>query len=124
MMTYKPVNLSMNINNKLMLNDSVEKIDEQRSLIRELIYLTHSRSNIMFAFDFLSRFMQSHNKYHFEAAKRVFKYIKRTFNYDIHNKQIKNFKIYSYTNSDWIDCTNDRENILGFMLSLDSSVIS
>ena len=54
-----PASTPMNTNERLVLDDGVEKADEKefRSIVGGLIYLTHSRPDIMFAVSLISRFM-------------------------------------------------------------------
>ncbi|KAG8486725.1 hypothetical protein CXB51_020277 [Gossypium anomalum] len=52
-----------------------------RSLIGCLLYLTGTRPDIMFAVSLLSRFMHCCNVQHFQAAKRVLRYIKAEAEY-------------------------------------------
>ncbi|KAL6346326.1 hypothetical protein AAG906_033122 [Vitis piasezkii] len=75
-----PVSTPMTTNEKLSKDDGFDKIDEglYRSLIGSLLYLTTSRSNILFVVSVLSKFMHSPSEKHFLAAKRVLRYIKRT----------------------------------------------
>ena len=64
-----------------------EGIDEKypfRSLIGALMYLYQgSRPDISFALNVLSRFSNCYKKEHWEAAKRILKYLKGTTNYKI-----------------------------------------
>lgn len=54
----------------------------------------------MFVVSLLSRFIYSLSKYHYGVVKRVLIYIKGTLNYDICYEQVKDFKLYSYIDSD------------------------
>ena len=47
-----------------------------RSLIENLIYLTATRPDIMFAISLVSRFMEKPFSNHWEAAKRILRYVK------------------------------------------------
>jgi len=61
------------VNEKLKKEDGGNKVDATlyRSLVGNLLYLTATRSDIMFAACLLSRFMHSPSHFHFAAAKRV-----------------------------------------------------
>ena len=54
-----PTSTPMNTNKRLVLDDGVEKADEKefRSIVGGLIYLTHSRPDIMFAVSWILGFM-------------------------------------------------------------------
>ncbi|KAG8474844.1 hypothetical protein CXB51_031533 [Gossypium anomalum] len=64
---------SVAIREKLSSQGDFEKVSEStyRSLIGCLLYLTATRSDIMFVISLLSRFMHYCNEKHFQAAKRV-----------------------------------------------------
>lgn len=49
-----------------------------RSLIGILLHLTATRLDLVFAVNFLSRFMQCPSEIHFKAAKRVLRYVRGT----------------------------------------------
>ena len=75
----------MNQKEKFSKDDGAEKFDEgqYRSLIGCLMYLIATRLNIMFTVSLLSRFMHCASEIHFQAAKRIVRYIKGTINYGI-----------------------------------------
>ena len=59
MKNWKNTNTPMNLKQKFSKNDGINKVDEgqYRSLIRCLMYLTITRSDIAFVVSLLSRFM-------------------------------------------------------------------
>jgi len=69
----KPVSTPVVQGQKLMKEDEALKTDGKayRSLVGSLLYLTATRPDIVFAVNYLSRFMQSPSQIHFVAAKRV-----------------------------------------------------
>ncbi|KAF2321668.1 hypothetical protein GH714_001038 [Hevea brasiliensis] len=75
----------MNINEKLQHEDGAKMADvgRFRSLVGGLIYLTHTRPDIAFPVGVISKFMQQPSKVHYEAAKRVLRYIAGTMEYGI-----------------------------------------
>lgn len=54
-----------------------------RQLVRSLIYLTHSRLDISFAVDVVTRFMQDPRESHWKVAKRIVHYIQGTSHFGI-----------------------------------------
>ncbi|GJU59811.1 hypothetical protein Tco_1237577 [Tanacetum coccineum] len=64
----------------LTLDKDSESIDstKYRGMIGSLLYLTASRSNIMFSVYFCARFQEDPKISHLEAVKRIFRYIKGT----------------------------------------------
>ena len=85
MINYKATATTLNINEKLKLEDSTCLTNTRyyRSLVGGLIYLTHTRPDIIFFIGVVSRFMHSPSKYHLRAIKRIMYYIIGTTNYNI-----------------------------------------
>ncbi|KAG8499389.1 hypothetical protein CXB51_005989 [Gossypium anomalum] len=78
-----------------------------RSLIGCLLYLTAIRPDIMFAVSLLSRFMHCCNVQHFQAAKRVLRYIKGTLSHGLLFSKDEELKLKGYTDSDWAGSKDD-----------------
>ena len=81
----KPIATPMNQKEKFSNEDGAEKVDEKlyRSLIGCLMYLTATRPDITYAVSLLSRYMHCASEIHFEAAKRILRYIKGTIGYGV-----------------------------------------
>lgn len=73
----KPSMTPMGVNEKLQDDGSEDCSDPGmfRSLIGRLLYITHTRPNVCFAVNYLSRFMNQPRKSHFIATKRVVRYL-------------------------------------------------
>ncbi|XP_016711800.1 uncharacterized mitochondrial protein AtMg00810-like [Gossypium hirsutum] len=98
----KPTSTPMTVGMKLSSQGDHEQVSESayRSLVGCLLYLTATRPDIMFAVSILLRFMHCCNTQHFQAAKRVLKYIKGTLSHGIQFRKTENLKLVSYTDSD------------------------
>jgi hypothetical protein len=72
MLGCKPMATPLAVNEKLKKNDGGKKVDATlyRSLVGNLLYLTATRPDIMFAASLLSRFMHSPSHFHFASAKK------------------------------------------------------
>ncbi|RVX02654.1 Retrovirus-related Pol polyprotein from transposon TNT 1-94 [Vitis vinifera] len=81
----KSTSTPMNQKEKFCKEDGAEKVDEglYRSMIGCLMYLTATRPDIMHAVSLLSRYMHCASEIHFQAAKRVIRYVKGTVDYGI-----------------------------------------
>ena len=88
------------------------------------MYLTAARPDIMFAVSLLSRFMHCASEIHFQAAKRIVRYIKGTTNYGIRYTYCQNFKLLGYSDSDWAGSVDDMRSTTGFCFSFGSGVFS
>ena len=71
MLNCNPVKTPLSVNDLLSFKDGAEKTDEKysRSLVGGLMYLTHTRPDLMFAVSFISRHMHNPNKHHLGATK-------------------------------------------------------
>jgi hypothetical protein len=73
----KPDATLMNQKEKFLKEDGAEKVDEMLyiSLIGCLMYLSATRPDILHAISLLSRYLHCASKIHFQAAKRILRYI-------------------------------------------------
>ncbi|RVW37574.1 Retrovirus-related Pol polyprotein from transposon RE1 [Vitis vinifera] len=122
----KRTSTPMNQKEKFSKDDGTEKVDESqyRSLIGCLMYLTATRPDIMFSVSLLSRFMHCASEVHFQAAKRIVRYIKGTTNYGIKYSYCQNFKLHGYSDSDWAGSIDDMRSTTGFCFNFGSGIFS
>jgi len=99
----KPVSTPMVLGQKLMKEDGAPKTNGKtyRSLVGSLLYLIATRPDIVFAVNYLSRFMQSPSQIHFVAAKRVLRYLKGTLEFVMHFVKSSFVKLIGFSDSDW-----------------------
>ncbi|CAL5436624.1 unnamed protein product [Camellia sinensis] len=111
---------------KFCKEDGAEKVDERlyRSLIGCLMYLTTTRPDIMHAMSLLSRYMHRASEIHFQARKRILRYVKGIIDYGIRFSQAKNFSLYGYSDSDWVGCVNDMRNTSSYCFTFGSRIFS
>jgi len=114
----------MNQKEKFCNEDGAAKIDETlyRTLIGCLMYLTTTRPDIMNATSILSRYMRCASEIHFQAAKRIVRYIKGTIDYGLKFCQVKNSILHSYSDSDWASCVDDMRSTSGYCFSFSSTI--
>ena len=103
-------------NEKLVKEDGEEKVDATlyRSLVGNLLYLTVTRLDIMFAASLLSRFMNSPSQIHFGAAKRVLNYIRSTTTFGIMYDKCCEPKLRGYCDSNWGGCIDGMKSTLWY----------
>jgi hypothetical protein len=122
----KPMATPLVVNEKLKKEDGGKKVDATlyKSLVGNLLYLTATRPDVMFATSLLSRFMHYPSHFHFAAAKRVLRYIQGTICYGI--RYCRNFmvKLLGFCDSDWGGCVDDMKSTSGYAFSLGLSVFS
>jgi hypothetical protein len=99
----KSTSTLMNQKKKFNKDDEADKVDEGQytSLIGCSMYLTTIRPNITFVISLLSWFMHcTAGELHFQAAKRIVRYIKGTMNYDIKFSHLQSCMLHSYSDND------------------------
>ncbi|KAJ0948333.1 putative RNA-directed DNA polymerase [Helianthus annuus] len=116
----------MNYNEKLSMQDGVEKANEEtfRSMVGGLIYLTHSQPDLAHAVSVVSRFMQKPSKVHLGSAKRILKYVAGTIDYGIWYAKGKKIVLTGYSDSDWASNVDDQKILSAYVFSLCSGAVS
>ena len=74
-----------------------------RQLVGSLLYLTHSRPNLSYVVGAVSRYMQEPHELHWNAAKRILRYVQGTITYGIHYAANFSLNLIGFTDSDWAD---------------------
>ncbi|XP_047162164.1 uncharacterized mitochondrial protein AtMg00810-like [Vigna umbellata] len=108
---------------KLHKEDGANKVDEGyfRSLIGCLMYPLTIRPDILNAISILSRFMHCASELHLKAAKRVIWYVKGTSDFGVKFTWSKEFKLTSFSDSDWRGSMDDMKSTSGYYFTLGSS---
>lgn len=124
----KHVDTPMGVNEKFLNEDTGVLLDPgvYRSLIGKLLYVVHTRPDICYAINFLSRFMSRPNNDHLGAARRIVKYLAGTLLYGLfypHEVEGKS-DLEGYTDSDWGGSLQDRKSTSGLLFKFGSSVVS
>jgi len=65
------------------------------------MYLTTTRPNLVYNVSLISRYMAKPTKLHLQAAKRILRYLKGTFDYGIMYKKVSSNDMVAYTDSDY-----------------------
>jgi hypothetical protein len=79
-------------------------------LVRQLIYLSHTRPDIAYAISVVSQFMHSPREPHMEAIYRIFRYLKSSPGKGLLFSQHDHFKIEAYTDTNWVSSIMDRRS--------------
>ena len=72
-----------------------------KSIVGSLMYFTATRPNIMHAVSLISRFMEKPKDAHWQAAKRILRYVKGTRRFGILYTASECSDLVGYTDSDW-----------------------
>ncbi|XP_059066248.1 secreted RxLR effector protein 161-like [Cryptomeria japonica] len=85
-----------------------------RKLVGSLMYLTATRSDIMYGVSLKTRFMDSPKNSHWHTGKRILTYIAGTMDYRILYSTTDDFKMNGYTNSVFAGNIDDQKSTSGY----------
>ncbi|XP_015089726.1 uncharacterized protein LOC107032655 [Solanum pennellii] len=105
-------------------DDLFPDINKYQRLVGKLLYLTNTRSDISFAVQCLSQFMQKPKRSHWEAALRVIRYIKVEPGKGLLMSANTKPQLTGFCDADWVVCPNTRRSVAGFILKFGDSLIS
>eukprot|EP00253_Pinus_taeda_P022671 PITA_22671 len=111
---------------KLTKEDSSNDLDPKlyKSIVGSLMYLTATRPDIMHAVSLISRFMERPKETHWQAAKRILRYVNGTKGFGILYSSSETFRLTGYTESDWAGSVDDRKSTSGYVFHMGSRAIS
>lgn len=90
-----------------------------RELVGSLMFLSVvSRPDLAFSVAFLSRFLTKYNSVHWEAAKRVLRYIKGTLDYGLIFRKTQDFQLVCYSDADYAGDVETRRSTSGCVFLL------
>ncbi|GJW70983.1 putative ribonuclease H-like domain-containing protein [Tanacetum coccineum] len=95
-----------------------------RSMIGSLMYLTASRSDIMFAVCACSRFQVTPKTSHLNAVKRIFRYLKGKPKLGLWYPRVSSFDLEAYSDSDYAGANLNRKSTTGGCQFLGRRLIS
>jgi hypothetical protein len=88
------------------------------------MYLTTTKPDIMFAISLISRFMETLKSTHWQAGKRILRYVAETTDFGIRYTSSLNFELIGYTNSDFAGSIDDRKSTYGHAFSFGSGEVA
>lgn len=126
MLHCKPIATPLNSNEKLhsMDNSGLADASRYRKIVGSLLYLTHTRPDLMFAISMISRFMQAPTVHHLGAVKRILHHVAGTLDYGLHYIHSNEFMLSGYTDSDWGGSPDDKKSTTGWVFMLGSAAVA
>nr|GFA02798.1 hypothetical protein [Tanacetum cinerariifolium] len=82
---------------------------DYRSMIGSLMYVTSSRSDIMFATCMCARYQENPNEHHVSSVKKIFRYLKGTIILGLWYPKDSCFDLTAYLDADHAGCHLDRK---------------
>ena len=122
----KPTPTPTSVGLKLSKQDYSINVDPTlyKSLVGSLMYLIATRPDTMHAVSLISRFMETPKDSHWQAGKRILRYVKGTKGFGILYTASDDFKLVGYTDSDWAGSLDDRKSTSRYMFHMGSGAIS
>lgn len=125
----KPVKTPCELHQKL----SAEVVNEENCLVGKvayqeavgsLLYLTQAtRPDIAFAVNNVSRYNTKHNSVHWQAVKRIFRYLRGTADLKLRYTKPTEYQLEMYSDADWGSEIDDRKSCSGFVIKLCNGAI-
>jgi hypothetical protein len=126
MLEAKPITSPMSSSSVLsaFAGDPMEDPSLYCSTIGSLQYLSLTRPDLTFAVNSVYQFMHRPTKLHWQAVKRILRYLKHTVSHGLllHRAQCNNLQAYS--DADWVGCLDDRRSTGAYCVFLGSNLIS
>ena len=95
-----------------------------RSLAGKLQYLTLTRPDIQFSFNFVCQRLHSPTMTDFQYLKRILHYVCGTSQYGLHLYKESSLDLNAYSDSDWAGCQETRRSTTDFCAFLGSNMVS
>jgi hypothetical protein len=122
----KGISTPMGTNGSLDSDASGNMVDQTmyRPKIGSLLFVTASRSDVMFSVYMCTRFQASPRESHLKATKRILRYLKYTQNIGLWYPKGAKFELIGYSDSDYTRCKVERKSTSEICQLLGRSLVS
>lgn len=123
----RPVKYPMESKVQIVKDEDGELVDATlyRSIIGELRYLVHTRPYISYSLGVLSRYIDKPTTLHYNAVKRILRYIKGTPEYGlVYSQGTGNYLLSGYSDSDHAGSVDDRKSTTSMAFYLNKNLIT
>ena len=93
-------------------------------MIGGLQYVTHTRPDIENAVGIVAQFYVDLREAHYVTVKRIFRYLKGTFEFGLWYDRSNDFTLSDYTNAHWVDNMDERKRTGGGAFFLQRRLVS
>jgi len=109
----KPIDTPISPSTRLVMDDGSPLVEEKsyKGMIGLLLYLTASRSDIVFSVGLCARFQSKPKESHLKAVKRIFRYLKYTPDLALWYPRGCNFNLVGCADADYAGFLVDRKSI-------------
>jgi histone deacetylase 1/2 len=124
----KAVSTPMSVTDKLSRESgqalSADDTLKYRSMVGGLQYLTLTRPDLSFAVNKVCQFLAQPTNVHWEAVKRILRYVKGTVSTGLSIKSSSSTLLSVFTDADWAGCVDDIRSTGGFAVFFGPNLIS
>jgi len=126
MIEAKPVTSPMASSSTLsaFTGDPMEDPSLYRSTVGSLQYLSLTHPHLSFAVNRVCQFMHRPLKPHWQAVKRILRYLKHTPSHGLLFHRTSSTTLTAYSDADWAGCSDDRRSTGAYCVFLGSNLIS
>ena len=128
MVTCSPVPTPMVTSHSLVKNSGaiIPNASQYRSVVGALQYVTLTRPKLAFSVNKLSQFLSAPIEEHWQACKRILRYLKGTIHYglQLHSNRSQHMQINCFSDSDWACDRDDRKSVAGYTVFLGPNLVS
>ncbi|KAK2993953.1 hypothetical protein RJ640_000551 [Escallonia rubra] len=95
-----------------------------KSMVGSLRYLTFTRPDITYAVGLVSRYMERTKQDHFNAVKRILRYVKGTVDHGLFYTYFQNSRLVGYSDSNYGKDLDDQKSTSGYAFHIGSAIFS
>ena len=94
------------------------------SLVGALQYLTITRLDLAHSVKSISQFLHAPTDVHFQAVKRILRYVKSTLHYDLKFTSSSSMGLVAYSDVDWASFSDTGLSTSGYSICLGNNLVS
>ncbi|GJW03741.1 retrovirus-related pol polyprotein from transposon RE1 [Tanacetum coccineum] len=95
-----------------------------RSLVGALQYLTITRPDLSYAVNQVSQFLHAPTNDHFQAVKRILRYVKGTMTFGLAFNRSPRASLTAFSDADWARCTETRRSTYRYSIFQGGNLVS
>jgi hypothetical protein len=95
-----------------------------RSTVGSLQYLSLTRPDLAFAVNQVCQFMHRPTKVHWQAVKRILRYLKHTVTHGLLLTRTNSSQLQAFSDADWAGCPDDRKSTGAYCVFLGTNLVS